>query len=112
MKKVILFVNDEAVFDFDKEMTLDENQLSFLGRMDSDMDKGIKIQGELITEPNTEQRAVFISMNLIKALQQENDAAVSSSSAYLMNRLPALNEIRVNDHGSRVNVEFIEEQIN
>ena len=104
MNKITLFINDESVFDFDKDITLDEGQLSFLDRMDVDMDKGIKIHGELIVAPDAEQRASFVTMNLIKALQQDNDAVMSSSCAYLMHRFPAINEVHVNDDENRLKV--------
>lgn len=104
MNKMMLFINDQSVFDFDKGITLEEGQLNFLDRMDVDMDKGIKIQGELIVAPGTEQRASFVTMNLIKALQQDNDAVKSSSCAYLMHRFPAINEIHVNDDENRLKV--------
>ena len=109
MKKITIFVNNEAVYDFDREMPIEDEQLVFLDRMDSDMDKGIKIKGELVNKPDSEQRATFVSMNLIIALQQNNDAAMHASSAYLAHRNPTLIEIHVNDGEDAINVEFINE---
>ena len=53
------------------------------------MDSGIKLHGELLVKPDTRQRATFVVMNLIKALQQGNEAAISASCAYLVSRHPA-----------------------
>ena len=44
--------------------------MAFLGRMDSDMESGITVQGELIVKPDAQQRATFVVMNLIKGLQR------------------------------------------
>lgn len=110
MHKLAVLVNDEIVFEFDRDITVDDQQLAYLDRMDSDMDSGIKIQGELLTDPDSQQRATFVAMNLIKALQQGNDAIMSASCAYLVNRYPALVEVRANDHGNAVNIELIEEE--
>ena len=110
MNKLSVLVNNEPVFEFDRDITFDEHQLVFLNRMDSDMDKGIKVRGHLQVDPDSEQRATFVVMNLIKALQQNNEAVVSASCAYLVNRHPALIEVHANDDVDSVKIELIEEE--
>ena len=107
MNKLSIFVNQEVVFEYDRDDILDEQKMSFLDKMDADMDRGIKIQGEMITGANTQQRARFVAMNLIKALQQENNAAIAVSCAYLSNRDPSLLEVHANDHDNTVAIEFV-----
>lgn len=109
MKKLSIFVNNEAVYEYDREISLDERQVAFLDKMDADMERGIKIRGELIANPDNHQRARFVAMNLIKALQQENEAAISVSCAYLASRLPGLVEVYANDHEGTVKIELVEE---
>ena len=109
MKKLTIFINDQVADECDREMHLDQEQLKFLDQMDMDMDRGVKIQGELFASPDTRQRATFIAMNLIKALQQENDAAKFASCAWLVKRLPGLVEMRASDQGNSVNIELVEE---
>ena len=109
MKKLTIFANDQVAHECDKEIRFEEGQLAFLDKMDSDMNRGIKIQGKLITNPDSKQRATFVAMNLIKALQQDNQAIVHASCAYLINRLPKLVEVHANDQGSAVNIELVEE---
>ena len=110
MNKLAVLVNDETVFEFDRDLTFEDQQLAFLDRMDSDMENGIKIHGELVVDPDSQQRATFVTMNLIKALQQENEAVISASCAYLVNRFPELVEVHANDHGNAVKIELIEEE--
>jgi hypothetical protein len=109
MNKLVVFINNEIVFKFDRDLKIEDQQLAFLDRMDSDMDRGFKIQGKLLLNPDGQQRATFVAMNLIKALQQENEAAISSSCAYLVNRNPALIEVHANDDDNAVKIELIEE---
>jgi len=109
MKSLTIFANDQIAYEYDKETTIDEQRLAFFDKMDSDMDRGIKIQGELITKPDTKQRATFVAMNLIRAIKQDNQAIISASCAYLTNRIPALIEVRARDQGSTVNIELVEE---
>ena len=105
-KKIVLFVNGMAAFDFDKELTLEESQLSVLDKMDSDMDNGIKINGQSYSHPNIEQRGTFVTMNLIKGLQQENQAIVTASCAYIASRLVDVNQIHITENENGVNVKF------
>ena len=107
MGKLSVYINNEVVYDFDKEHALEEQQRSFLDKMDDDMERGIKIKGELLTNPDNKQRATFVSMNLIKAIQQDNDAIIFASCAYLANRDPELTEVHANDHDGSVKIEFI-----
>lgn len=109
MKLLTVFANDDIVYEYDKDKTLDEKQLAFLDKIDGDMERGIKIQGELIPVPDKKQRATFVAMNLIKALKQDNNAIISASCAYLTHRLPALIEVRAKDQGNMVTIELVEE---
>ena len=109
MDKLAVFVNNNIVFEFNRDLTFEDQQLAFLDKMDSDMESGIKIQGELLLNPDARQRARFVAMNLIKALQQGNEAVITASCAYLVNRHPALTEVHVNDHDNTVKIELIEE---
>ena len=104
-----VLVNNEIAFDFDRDITFEDEQLAFLDRMDADMEGGIKIYGELQVNPDAQQRATFVVMNLINGLQQSNDAAVSAACAYLVNRHPALIEVHAYDHEDTVKIELIEE---
>jgi len=106
---LLVFVNNKSVFKYGFSIELDDQQRVFLDTMDSDMSRGFKISGEMITEPNEEQRAKFVAMNLIKALQQDNEASVMSCCAYLVQRQPKLREVRVSDGNEGVVVEFVVE---
>jgi len=110
MNKLAVLINNEIVFEYDRAMTLKDQQLAFLDRMDADMERGIKIRGELSVNPDSQQRAEFVAMNLIKALQQDNEALISASCAYLVNRHPALSEVHANDDDNAVKIELIEEE--
>jgi hypothetical protein len=109
MKILTVYTNDEIAYEYDKEASIDEQKLAFLDKMDGDMDRGIKIQGELIPDPDKKQRATFVAMNLLKALKQGNNAVISASCAYLVNRLPALTEVHAKDQGNTVVIELVEE---
>lgn len=104
-----IIINDQLAFKYDRSTVLDDKQLAFIEQMDRDMDRGIRMYGELITEPNSKQKASFVAMNLVKGLQQEDNARIEVSCAYLSNRLPHVVEVHARDLDGRVNIEFVEE---
>ena len=112
MNKLAVFVNNEIVYEFDRDLTFVEHQLAFFDRMDSDMESGIKIHGELLGNPDSQQRATYMVMNLVKALQQGNEAVITASCAYLVNRHPTLVEVHANDDVNTVKIELVEESMN
>jgi len=110
MNSLEVLVNNEIVLEFDRYFPIEDEQLTFLDRMDANMDRGIKIHGKLLVNPDSQQRATFVSMNLIKALQQGNEAVKTASCAYLINRHPKLIEVHANDHGNVIKIELIEDE--
>jgi len=109
MKKLSFFINEEVVYEHDREITFKQQQLEFLDKMDKDMESGIKVYGEFTIHPDLLQRTTFIVMNLIKALQQDNDAVIAASCAYLINRHPELIEVHANDHDDTIRIELVKE---
>lgn len=106
-RQVTVFVNDEPVFVFDAAKELEQSHLEFFDKMDADMKRGIKIKGELIENPAIEQRCLFVAMNLLKALKQENNNILQASASYLLNRQPELHEIRFSDAEDGLEVELV-----
>ena len=57
MDKLAVFINNNIVFEFNRDLTFEDQQLAFLDKMDSDMESGINIKGELLLNPDARQRA-------------------------------------------------------
>lgn len=104
-----LFVNNQSVFEYDRDTHLDDDQRAFLARMDRDMDRGVKMNGVLYEQPTARQRLTFVAMNLLRALQQDNDAKIAVACAYLSQRSPALLEVHANDHDNGIMIELLNE---
>lgn len=110
MKNLNIYIDDQSVFEYDSSQLLDDQQLAFLDKMDSDMEKGIKVQGELISKPDKQQRARFIALNLLKAISQDNHASISVSCAWLANRFSNLREVHIKRIDGSFEVELVEEK--
>ena len=109
MGNLSIFINDQLVFEYDRSTKLDDKQLEFIDKMDQDMDRGLKMYGELIRKPDTKQKATFVAMNLLKALKHDDDARIAVTCAYLNSRLPHAVEMHARDQGKRIDIEFVEE---
>ena len=109
MNTLSIYINDELAYDYDRTAVLNDSQRAFLDKMDTDMARGIRVSGETITEPDQRQRATFITLNLIRAMQQEDEAKIAVSCAYLSERLPNVVEARASDQDGGIGVEFVEE---
>lgn len=108
MNKLEIFINEELALEYDKDTPLDEQKMAFLDKMDSDMDKGIKLQGELVNQPDKTDKSRFVSLNLVKALQQDNHASIAVSCAWLVQRNPEISEIRIADAEAGIDIQFVE----
>jgi len=111
MNLLTVFVNNEPVFEYDKNTPLEDNKLAFMDDMERDMGRGIRMQGEMIDAPDNAQRARFVVLNMIKALQRDNQAIVQASCAYLANRMPGLIEVHANDGEGRIDIELVEQTL-
>lgn len=106
---IAILINGEAVFECENQQDLDEQKAAFLDKMDSDMARGIKIHGQHIPEPDKQQRAEFVCLNLVKALQQDNQAIISVSCAWLQHRYPNLQEVQLTDSDDGININLLDE---
>lgn len=105
-----LTIDGEVVFEFDRNTRLPGRQRDFLDKMDEDMDRGIQLADEHIAEPDSLQRARYVAMHLLKAFDDDNQAMISASCAYLVQRVPALNTIEVRNRGDQARLQLILDQ--
>ena len=91
---MVVLVNSEALFEYDRTKPLPENQQQYLDRMDSQMDDGITLGNEAIAKPDPQQRAQFVAFTLITAIQQDNEAVIAAMNSYLAVRYPDLKQVK------------------
>lgn len=91
---MVVLVNSEALFEYDRTKPLPENQQQYLDRMDRQMDDGITLGNEAIAKPDQQQRAQFVAFTLITAIQQDNEAVIAAMNSYLAVRYPDLKQVK------------------
>jgi len=109
--KLVILFNGQAVVEYDRNVRLPGHQRQYLDKMDNDMDDGIELAGEAITEPDAVQRAKFVAMHMVQALIDEHDAMIAAACAYLANRLPELKQVKVVEQGDNLMLDLIFDQV-
>ena len=91
---MVVLLNGEALFEYDRNKPLPEMQLEYLDRMDQQMDAGIKLGDETVVNPSQEQRAQFVAFTLLTAIEKDNEALIAAMNSYLAVRFPDLKQVK------------------
>ncbi len=93
-EKMVVLVNGEALFEYDRSVPLAEKHRQYLEKMDQQMDGGIKLGNEQVDNPDQQQRAQFVALTLLQAIEQDNEGMIAAMNAYLAERYPDLKQIK------------------
>ncbi|MBN4080583.1 hypothetical protein JYT31_02855 [Beggiatoa alba] len=110
--KLRIYVNGEKVFEYEQNTRHPGKQREFLDNMDLDMDEGIELDGDIISSPNSMQRAQYVAMSLLYGIQMKSEGLISASCGYLVTRLPKLKQIRAVETDEEVTMDLIFEEEN
>ena len=111
-EKLVVLVNGEALFEYDRSVSLPQHQQQYLDRMDQQMDTGIMLGNEKIENPDQQQRAQFVAFTLLKAIEEDDEASIAAMNAYLAIRLPDLKQVKadIDRSGNKVMFDLIFDQ--
>lgn len=101
-----IYVNGRRELDLCRSGGVPGRRRQFLEQMDRDMDKGITMHGQTIASPDTGQRARYVTMQLLRALDRGNRGLADTLGTWLASRLPQLKAVHAEDTDGTVTVEF------
>lgn len=101
-----IFVNERRVFSFERSLGVPGRQRQFLQQMDRDMDDGIELGGEWISEPDVKHRSYFVVGELLRALDRGNQVLAATLCTYLVTRMPQLKAVYGTNDGQNVTAEL------
>jgi hypothetical protein len=107
-----VFINNQIVLSYDKNTRHPGKQCQFMDTMDLDMNEGIEVNGEIITNPDKMQRANYVVMSLLYGIENKSEGMISATCGYLVNRLPELKQIRAVENGQDVTLDLIFDEVN
>lgn len=114
-EKVGFLMDDQEVLTYDRSQALPDEQRAYIDDMDKKMMEGFVLSGQNITNPDLQQKTQFVALNLVSALQQENDQMAIILFTYLVNRLPDLKQAKAKtletESGQKIGVEFVFDEV-
>jgi hypothetical protein len=102
-----VFLNGIAQLEYDRNKLLPAHQAAYLDKMDTRMDAGILVDGEMVKDPDQNQRTRYAAANLATALKMEDESMAAAMCSYLAIRLPELKQVKIDDSEGEVSIEFI-----
>jgi len=102
-----VFLNGIAQLEYDRNKLLPDHQAAYLDKMDARMDAGILVDGEMVSNPDQNQRTQFAAANLVSALNMEDESMAAAMCSYLAIRLPELKQVKIEDNDGEVSIELI-----
>ncbi len=102
-----LVVNNEVVLEYDKNVALPEGQKAYLEDMDKRMDKGIFLADRFIAQPDQTQRAQFVTLMMLKFLDEDKDNDAIAMFTYLVNRLTDLKQVKARGEKGKYQFELV-----
>ncbi len=106
-EKLYVELNGTQVIEYDRNVRLPGHQRQFLDKMDADMSEGIELAGQSISEPDPVQRAQFVAIQLMTALQDNEEGLIAAACAYLANRYPEMRRVVAREQGDNVSLDLV-----
>lgn len=110
MKKLVISINGESQFQYDRSKPLPEKQMEYLDKMDQKMDGGIPDGPGHIFSPDQQQRAQFVANQLVSAIKANNEQLIAATMAYLATRIPDLQQVTAEDQDGQTTIKLIHDQ--
>lgn len=107
MKKLVVVINDESQVEYDRSRELPDHQMNYLNVMDEKMDEGIPHGAGHLFAPDLQQKAEFISNQLVAAIKAENEQLAAATLSWLAIRLPELQQVVAEEQDGETTIKFI-----
>ena len=102
-----VFLNGIAQLEYDRNKLMPDHQAAYLDKMDTKMDKGIMVGEATIVNPDINQRAQFITANLLSAMKSNDEEMTAALCTWLANRLPDLKQVKIDEEGDRIAIDLV-----
>lgn len=113
--KVGFLMDGQEVLTYDRSLELPEQHRAYIDKMDEHMDEGIDLSGTRVEQPDLQQKTQFIALNLVYALQKEDDQSAIMMFTYLADRMPDLKQAKAKlqegESGQKIGIEFIFDEV-
>ena len=102
-----VFLNGIAQLEYDRDKLMPDHQAAYLDKMDAKMDAGIFLDGEMIANPDLNQRTRFAAANLASALKNNDESMAAAMCSYMAIRMPELKQVKIEDDDGEISIELV-----
>ena len=102
-----VIINGTPELEYDRTKPLSERQHQFLEKMDQELNTQIVMGDEVIQNPGIEEKAQFVTINLVNALHASNDSVAAAMCSYLATRVPNLKQVKVTENGGQMLIDLV-----
>lgn len=102
-----VFLDGIAQLEYDRSKLMPDHQAAYLDKMDTKMDAGIFLDGEMIANPDLNQRTRFAAANLAAALKNNDESMAAAMCSYMAIRMPELKQLKIEDDDGEISIELI-----
>jgi hypothetical protein len=87
------------------DQVLDEAE-DYFRKLDADMDRGWQMSRDWVEKPDIVQRCRIVADRLLTALEAQRKPSANLMAAYILKRLPGVQEVRIDAAGDMNATEF------
>lgn len=107
MEPLAVVLDGVSQLEYQRGKPLEPAQREYLDRLDQRMDAGIDIGGRRVEQPDPLQRAQYIALQLLQAVQDGNEPVAAATCAYLANRIPDLKQVRAATRDGQLSFDLV-----
>lgn len=97
---------DDHAYDLDVPEAVLVEAEDFFSKLDRDMDQGWQMSRDWVGNPSRVQRCQIVADRLLSAMEAGKQAVAGMMAAYLLKRMPGIQNIRIDTSGDMSATEF------
>lgn len=102
-----VLIDGVAQLEYSRGTDLPQKQQDFLAQIDTRLEQGFDLGGEVISTPDLAQKAQLIALQLIQYIKKDDEAHAAAFCAWLATRLPDLKQVKIDDSSGEVSIELV-----
>lgn len=110
INRLIVSLNSNKVLEYHRDRKLTSKQIQDLDKAEKKLAAGVHFAGKFISSPSAKEKAVFMANQIALALDEDNEAALAISCAYLATRYPDLKQLKLTTIEGQLSIELINDK--
>ncbi len=107
---LVVVLNSNKAIEYHRDRPLTEKQVKDLELADVKLQSGIQLGDQFIKHPTDSDKALFMSHQLVVALENNRESIIALSCAYIATRYPDIQQIRASTIDGQVSIQLINDE--